>query len=100
MDEAIAGLTGYRRIVDDIVIYDSNERHHTNHVRQFLQRCVEKKITLNTDKWLFAPASVSFAGLTLSANGYRIDQSIMEAISNFPNPTSRTDLHSFFGLAN
>ena len=100
MDEAFAGLGGYRRIVDDAVIYDSNERDHTDHVRQFLQRCMEKKITLNTDKWRFAQASVGFAGFTLSADGYRIDQSITEAISSFPTPASRTDLRSFFGLAN
>ena len=85
---------------DDAVIYDSNERDHTDHVRQFLQRCMEKKITLNTDKWRFAQASVGFAGFTLSADGYRVDQSITEAISSFPTPASRTDLRSFFGLAN
>ena len=86
--EAFAGLSGYRRIVDDAVIYDSNERDHTDHVRQFLQRCTEKKITLNTDKWQFAKASISFAGFTLSADGYRVDQSITEAVSNFPTPAS------------
>ena len=30
MDEAFAGLSGYRHIVDDAVIYDSNERDHTD----------------------------------------------------------------------
>ena len=53
-----------------------------------------------TCKWRFAQASVGFAGFTLSADGYRIDQSITEAISSFPTPASRTDLRSFFGLAN
>ena len=47
MDEAFAGLTGYRRIVDDAVIYDSKINQHTDHVRRFLQRCTEKHITLN-----------------------------------------------------
>lgn len=44
MDEAFAGLTGYRRIVDDVIIYDSEITEHTNHVMQFLQRCSEKHI--------------------------------------------------------
>lgn len=35
MDEAFAGLTVYRRIVDDVVIYDSDMTQHTDHVRQF-----------------------------------------------------------------
>ena len=56
LDEAFAGLTGYRCIVDDVVIYDSNPAQHTDHVRQFLQWCAERKITLTTtlDKWQFA----------------------------------------------
>ena len=100
MDEAFAGLTGYRRIVDDIVIYDSDKAQHTDHVRQFLRRCSERKITLNTEKWLFAKTEVNFAGFHLSAAGYRVDDSITEAISKFPIPTSRSDLRSFVGLVN
>ena len=100
MDEAFAGLTGYRRIVDDIIIYDKNAAQHTDHVRQFLQRCAECQITLNTDKWKFAQDKIDFAGFTISAEGYCTDKSITDAISNFPTPTSRTDLRSFFGLVN
>ena len=61
MDEAFAGLPGFRRVVDDIVIYDSDTTQHTQHVRQFLQRCAEKRITLNLSKWKFAQSTVSFA---------------------------------------
>ena len=32
MDEAFAGLTGYRHIVDDVVIYDSDTGQHIDHV--------------------------------------------------------------------
>ena len=100
MDEAFAGLSGFRRIVDDVVIYDSTATHHADHVRQFLQRCADQWITLNTDKWRFSQTEVTFAGFILSGEGYQIDRSITEAISSFPTPTNRTDLRSFFGLAN
>ena len=100
MDETFVGLSGFRRIVDDVVIYDSNATHHADHVRQFLQRCVDRGITLNTSKWKFSQPKVTFAGFILSGEGYQIDQSITEAISQFPTPTNRTDLRSFFGLAN
>ena len=36
MAEAFTGLTGFRRVVDDIIIYDCDEQQHTAHVRQFL----------------------------------------------------------------
>lgn len=100
MDEAFAGLSGYRCIVDDEVIYDKDEAQHVKHVQEFLQQCAEKKIMLNVDKWQYPKAKVDFAGFTLSAKGYCIDKSINEAISNFPIPTNRTDLCVFFGLAN
>lgn len=100
MDEAFAGLLGYRRIVDDVVIYDSNEDEHADHVRQFLQRCTDKKIALNKEKCAFSQEEVTFAGFTLSANGYSVDKSIIAAISKFPTPANRTDLRSFFGLVN
>ena len=57
MDEAFAGLTGFRRIVDDIVIFDNTTTQHADHVRQFLRRCEEKHITLNTKKWQYAQRS-------------------------------------------
>ena len=100
MDDAFAGLTGYRRIVDDIVIYDSDPAQHIDHVRQFLQRCSERQITLNTDKCEFAQPQVTFAGFTLSSQGYSVDKSITDAISNFPTPANRTDLRAFSGLTN
>ena len=86
MAEAFTGLTGFRRVVDDIIIYDCDEQQHTAHVRQFLQRCAEKHIALNLDKCKFSQSKVTFAGFTLSAQGYQIDQSITDAISQFPTP--------------
>jgi len=37
MTEAFAGLSGFRHIMDDVVIYDSNITDHINHVEQFLK---------------------------------------------------------------
>ena len=98
MDEAIKGLSGFCRIVDDVVIYDSDAVQHANHVRKFLQRCNEFKITLNASKFRYAQSEVQFAGFVLSADGYQIDPVITVAIKCFPTPTNRTDLHSFLTL--
>jgi len=65
MYEAFEGLSGFRRIVDDIIIYDSDATQHAAHVREFLQRCAEKRITLNLDKCKFCEPSVTFAGFRL-----------------------------------
>ena len=57
-------------------------------------------VALNLDKCKFSQSKVTFAGFTLSAQRYQIDQSITDAISQFPIPKNRTDLWSFFGLVN
>ena len=37
MAEAFTGLTGFQRIIDNIVIYDSAPQQHTTYVMQLLQ---------------------------------------------------------------
>ena len=100
MDKVLIGLSGYCSVVDDVVIYDDKPPHHANQPRQFLQRCADKKINLNPDKWNFLQSSVTFAGFILSGEGYQISSSITEASSGFPKPSNCTDPRSFFGLAN
>ena len=100
MADAFAGLSGFRRIIDDIVIYGHDTVQHANHVRAVLQRCADMNITLNMDKCKFCQTEISFAGFHLSAEGYQVDSSITDAINNFPTPANRSDLRSFFGLAN
>ena len=65
MDEAFAGLTGFRCIVDNVIIFDNNIEQHADHVRQFLRRCEEKQITLNIKKWQYAQTEVDFAGFII-----------------------------------
>ena len=70
------------------------------HVKQFLQCCQDRQISLNREKWKYCQPRVTFAGFQLSSEGYQIDPAITEAISKFPTPTNRSDLRSFFGLVN
>ena len=100
MAEAFANLTGFHCIVYYIVIYDNDIQQHVCHVKQFLQRCAEKEIALNLNGCKFCQTTVTFAGFQLSAEGYQIDHSITDTLSQFPKPTNRTDLCSFFGLVN
>ena len=100
MAEAFAGLSGFRCIVDDIIIYNSDATQHAAVVRTFLQRCADKQIALNIEKCHFFQSTVTFAGFQLSSNGYQVDKSINDTIASFPTPNNCTDLRSFFGLAN
>ena len=100
MDEALAGMKDFRKIVDDVVVFDRDKQEHVDHVRQILRRCEEKQILLNREKFQFCQKEVPFAGFTLTPEGYSISNEITAAISSFPTPGCRTDLRSFFGLTN
>ena len=69
MAEAFEGLTRFRRIVDDVIIYDKDVESHRDHVQQFLQRCQERQISINKYK---------FAGFQVSSEGYlTVDEDLM-----------------------
>ena len=70
MDEAFSGLTRYKKIVDDVVIYSRTMEEHVRDVRTFMRRCEEKVISLNRQKLQLAQSSVKFAGFMISQEGY------------------------------
>ena len=100
MDEAFSGLTGYKKIVDDVVIYSRTKMDHIRDVRTFMERCEERGISLNPKKLQLAQRSVKFAGFVISEDGYRPDPQLTSAISSFPVPKNISELRSFFGLVN
>jgi len=83
MTEAFVGLSGFCRVVDDIIIYDSNIEDHITHVKQFLQHCADRSISLNIDKCKFFQTQVTFAGFQLSADGYQINQGNLQVLNTY-----------------
>ena len=100
MAEAFDDLDDFQRIVDDVVVYDAARETHEQHVRGFLQRCSDRSISLNAEKFKFAEDQLKFAGFILTDAGYQIDPALTEAIAKFPTPQNVTDLRSFMGLVN
>ena len=100
MDEAFEGMKGFRKIVDDVIIFSRSKEEHIQHVRLFLERCRERGISLNAQKLQLAKETVKFAGFIVSKEGYRPDPQLTKALSAFPTPKNITEVRSFFGLVN
>ena len=100
MDEAFDGLTGYKKVVDDVIIFSRTREDHIRDVRAFMKRCEEEGISLNRKKLQLAKEEVKFAGFVVSSKGYRPDPQLTAAISSFPSPRTISDLRSFVGLVN
>ena len=73
------------------------ERTQCPAIDRTFSKCSKKG---HREKFVFNKGTVSFAGYTLSSSGYSIDPQLVEAITNFPEPTTVTALRYFFGLVN
>ena len=98
-DEALVGLHGVKKLVDDLIIFAPNQEILLSRIRAVLQRCREHGITLSKRKFEIGD-SVKFAGYILSRDGVKPDPDMLAAIAEFPTPSELTNLRSFLGLAN
>ena len=67
-DDAIRGLEGTLKLVDDILVFASTKEELYTRVEAVLQRCTEKNITISKKK-LELGKKVTFAGFEVSADG-------------------------------
>ncbi len=95
-DDATEG----KRVTEDTLIRGNTSTELLANTRKFFEACREAQITLNLRKIQWDQPEVLFGGFLLNANGYKIDPSLTKALSEFPTPTTPTDVRSFFGLAN
>lgn len=99
-DAVLAEFERKERCVDDTVHYDSDLEEHWWRTIDFLTRVGQAGIVLNPDKFQFAGRSVDFAGFRVTDNTIEPLPKYLDAIRDFPLPTSTIDIRSWFGLVN
>ena len=88
------------RCVDDTIHYDQTLTQHWWRTIDLLTRLGQAGIVLNPDKFQFAERSVDLAGFRVSDATIEPLPKYLDAIREFPSPTSTTDIRSWFGLVN
>ena len=96
-DEAMTGLEGVKKLVDDILVYGNTEAQVKKRFEAVLERCHQYGITLSPKKIQFGNR-VKFAGMVITDEGVEVDPDKVDAIAKFPSPQTLTDLRSFKGL--
>jgi len=85
--------------IDDILVYSKSQEEHEDHLRSTLQKLREHQLFAKFSKCEFWLDKVAFLGHVISRDGVHVDPSKVEAVQNWPRPTSVTEIRSFLGLA-
>ena len=99
-DEIIANFQRKERCIDDTIHWDVELLNHRWRIIDYLILVGRAGIVLNPDTLQFAQRTVDFAGFRISNATIEPLPKHLDAIRDFPTPTSTTDVRSWFGLVN
>ncbi|CAA7062265.1 unnamed protein product [Microthlaspi erraticum] len=85
--------------IDDILVYSRSQEEHATHLRLVLEKLREQKLFAKLSKCSFWQREMGFLGHIVSAEGVSVDPAKIEAIRDWPRPSSATEIRSFLGLA-
>lgn len=84
---------------DDILVYSATLDEHIHHLSQVLQLLRQHDWKVKLSKCAFGQRSLSYLGHVISDQGVSTDNSKIEAIKNWIQPTTPKQLRGFLGLA-
>jgi hypothetical protein len=86
--------------LDDILVYSETIEEHKRHVHKVLAKLQEAKMLVEASKSRFHVQEVDFLGCTMEPGKIRMQESKIQAIKEWPTPTTVTDVRSFLGFVN
>ena len=84
---------------DDILVFSKSRKDHVTHLRTVLQTLRKECLYANMDKCLFGVDKLVFLGFIVSSKGVHVDESKINAIKTWPQPTNLQQVRSLLGLA-
>ena len=100
MHEVLGDIPYIFVYVDDVLVASRTLEEHEDHLREVFNRLRQVRLTMNVEKCVLARPTVEFLGHTISSAGIRPLQEKVDAILQFPPPTSKLDVQRVLGMAN
>lgn len=100
MDHIFRDLSYVYVYIDDILIASRTREEHQQHLDTVFNRLSKYCLTINLEKCKFGEKEVTFLGTIITSKGIRPLPEKVEAIRNFPNPTTIQELRQFLGMIN
>ena len=85
--------------IDNIMVYSRSESELERHLGLVLQTLRQHQLYAKFDKCEFWLSRVGFLGHVVFADGIYVDSQKVEAVANWEQPTTVTEVWSFLGLA-
>ncbi|CCO37731.1 Retrotransposable element Tf2 155 kDa protein type 2 [Rhizoctonia solani AG-1 IB] len=86
--------------LDNILIFSKNEAEHEFHVHKVLQHLETAQLFCKGSKCKFHRTQVEYLGIIVSDQGFSLDTLKIQAVQEWPVPTTVKQIQSFLGFAN
>ncbi|BHF70007.1 hypothetical protein SprV_0301305600 [Sparganum proliferum] len=100
IDRVLRGLPFVYAYIDDLLVASRNAEEHKEHLALVFDRLDQFGVVINPSKCVLGVPSLDFLGHHVDAQGLRPLSSKVEAIRDFPLPTSKRQLQRFLGMVN
>jgi Reverse transcriptase (RNA-dependent DNA polymerase)/RNase H-like domain found in reverse transcriptase/Integrase zinc binding domain/Chromo (CHRromatin Organisation MOdifier) domain/Retroviral aspartyl protease len=102
MNTILAAILGKFALVylDDILIFSNNAEDHEKHIRIVLDILRKHQFYCKQSKCEFNKAEVKYLGHIVGRHGLKVNPAKVQAVADWPVPTSVTEVQAFLGLAN
>ena len=100
MDRVLAGLNGVFAFQDDVLVSSADETQHAPDLQKLFCCLREHGLVISTEKCLCGVRELYFLGHRVSATGVSPLPEYVEAVEDFPPPTTVKEMQQFLGLVN
>ncbi|XP_028755422.1 uncharacterized protein LOC114714818 [Neltuma alba] len=84
---------------DDILVYSNSWEQHLAHLREVLATLHKHRLFEKRSKCAFGQRRIEYLGHIVSARGVEMDPSKVQAVQDWPTPTTVSQLRGFLGLS-
>ena len=98
----LSGLSGIDVLlyVDDLLVASRDYEEHLQKLDRGLTRLEETRFILRPAKCSFMKQQIKYLGHIIDQNGVRPDPTKVQAVQDFPRPTTVKEVRAFLGFAN
>ncbi|CAC5385605.1 unnamed protein product [Mytilus coruscus] len=89
---------GAEAIIDDILIWGSDQKEHDMRLKQVLNRAREYNLKLSAGKCEISKPEVTYVGHRLTSEGVKPDPEKIRAVNKMSKPECVNDLQTFMGF--